>query len=85
MFRCFQKNPNPTHASICNRGGWSLGIQSRYLLYEKAGDCYIGRILSGLNVNDGSFTTLAPRFKRGYEEMVKKIMGRTFYEICRNR
>ena len=68
----------PTHASIRNQGGWSLGIQSRYLLHEKAEDCYIGRILSGLNVNDGNFTTLAPRFKKGYEEMVKKIMGEHF-------
>ena len=35
-----------------------LGVQSLYLQYEKAGDQYVGRVVSGLNVNDESFAVM---------------------------
>jgi len=69
---------SPSHAAIANRAGWSLGIRSRYLRYEDAGDEFVGRTVCGLNVNDISFGVLAPRFKEGYEEIVDEILHDCF-------
>ena len=54
----------PTLAAVCYRGAWSLGVESRYLRHEKAGDQHVGRMLSGLNPHDESFAVLPPVFKR---------------------
>jgi hypothetical protein len=53
----------PAFVTIMLRGGWSLeGIDKRYVRYERAGDQYVGRILSGLNVNTPEFAFLPPFF-----------------------
>jgi hypothetical protein len=53
----------PAYVSIQLRGGWSLeGIDKRYVRYERCGDQYCGRILSGLNVNIAEFAYLPPFF-----------------------
>ncbi len=42
----------PPRVSICLRAMWSMGsVKERCLQYEKAGDQYLGRVLSGLDVN----------------------------------
>ena len=50
-------------SSTAGRGEWSLGpILDLYWLIAEAGDCYLGRILAGLDPNDASFGTLPPHF-----------------------
>jgi len=45
-------------------------VKERYLQYEKAGDQYLGRVVSGLDVNDVSFTISPPYFESGIEDDV---------------
>ena len=52
------------------RGNWALGVLSRYLFSEKAGDCYAGRILAGLPVNSAAFPTNCPDFVSGFDEQL---------------
>ena len=53
---------SPGVFSICNRGGWSTGVMNRYIRDDTSGDCYLGRILTGLNRDDADFATLPPHF-----------------------
>ena len=47
---------SPSSVAINNRGGWTLGtVQDVYMLYEKAGDHYVGQILAGLTVLSARF------------------------------
>ena len=40
---------SPPMASICLRASWGMGpIKDRYIYYEKAGDEYVGRSVSGI-------------------------------------
>jgi len=55
---------SPPMVSICLRAMWSMGsIKERYLQFEKAGDQYLGRVVSGLDVNDVSFAVSPPYFE----------------------
>jgi len=55
---------SPPMVSICLRAMWSMGsIKERYLQFEKAGDQYLGRVVSGLDVNDVSFAVSSPYFE----------------------
>ena len=57
---------SPPMVSICLRAMWSMGpVKERYLQYEKAGDQYLGRVVSGLDVNDVSFAISPPYFESG--------------------
>jgi hypothetical protein len=50
-------------SSTANRGEWSLGrILDIYWHIAEPGDCYLGRILYGLDPNDASFGSLPPQF-----------------------
>ena len=41
---------SPPMASICLRAGWSMGnVKDRYIHYEKAGDQFCGRSLTGIS------------------------------------
>jgi hypothetical protein len=52
---------------------WSMGpVKERYLQYEKAGDQYLGRVVSGLDVNDVSFAVSPPYFESGIEDDVSE-------------
>jgi hypothetical protein len=43
---------------------WSMGhVKERYLQYEKAGDQYLGRVVSGLDVNSVKFAVSPPYFE----------------------
>ena len=58
---------------------WSLGhVKERYLQYEKAGDQYLGRVVSGLDVNDVSFAVSPPFFDfepgDGFAEKIYSLM-----------
>jgi hypothetical protein len=55
---------SPPMVSICLRAMWSMGsVKERYLQYEKAGDQYLGRVVSGLDVNCVSFAVSPPYFE----------------------
>ena len=55
---------SPPMASICLRAGWSMGpVKEKYIHYEKAGDQYVGRVATGLNVNSVEFAVSPPYFK----------------------
>ena len=57
---------SPPMVSICLRAMWSMGpVKERYLQYEKAGDQYLRRVVSGLDVNDVSFAISPPYFESG--------------------
>ena len=41
---------SPPMASICLRAGWSMGnVKDRYINYEKAGDQFCGRSVTGIS------------------------------------
>jgi hypothetical protein len=49
--------------SICLHAMWCMGsVKERYLQYEKAGDQYLGRVVSGLDVNSIAFAMSPPFF-----------------------
>ncbi len=53
----------PPIVSICLRAMWSMGsVKERYLHYEKAGDQYLGRVVSGMDVSCASFAVSPPYF-----------------------
>ena len=53
----------PSAAATCIRGGHTMGsVRDIYVLHEKAGDQYCGRILAGLPVNDHKFAISHPDF-----------------------
>jgi hypothetical protein len=59
----------PPMVSICLWAMWSMwSVKERYLQFEKVGDQYLGRVVSGLDVNDVSFAVLPPYFKCGDNE-----------------
>lgn len=51
----------PSIISVLLRGGWEIGaVLDRYLRYSEAGDEFVGRVLSGLPLNDVMFTSPPP-------------------------
>jgi hypothetical protein len=63
---------SPPIVSICLRAMWSMGqVKERYLQYEKAGDQYLGRVVSGLDVNSVAFAVSPPFFDVGDETRVQ--------------
>ena len=53
----------PSIVAILLRAGWSLqGVESRYFRFEAAMDQFLGRVITGLNLNSGSFAILPPFF-----------------------
>ena len=60
--------------SICLRAMWSMGhVKERYLQYEKAGDQYLGRVVTGLDVNSAKFAVSPPYFE--YDETTDEAGG----------
>ncbi len=56
----------PPMVSICLWAMWSMGlVKEHYLQFKKAGDQYLGRVVSGLDVNDVSFAISPPYFECG--------------------
>ena len=54
----------PPLPSIAFRGEWSMGkIFDTYFHFGIIGDCYLGRILAGLDPNTESFAQVPPHFK----------------------
>ena len=46
------------------RAGWTMdGVQTRYMKYDQAGDCHVGRTVTGLPPLAPEFATLPAHFK----------------------
>ena len=53
---------SPPMTSICLRAGWTKGgVKDKYLHFEKAGDQFVGRCVSGLDVLSAEFA-VSPAF-----------------------
>ena len=53
----------PSAAATCIRGGHAIGgSRDFYVLHERAGDSYCGRILAGLPINSSNFAVSHPDF-----------------------
>ena len=68
----------PSAVAINIRGGWSMGIHETYMLWEKAGDNYCGRVAAGLPVLSPKFACCPPDFivpkKDGVSENVRQTL-----------
>ncbi len=80
---------SPPIVSICLWAMWSMGnMKERYLHYEKAGDQFLGRVVSGLNVDVYKFAVSPPYFdfnnydgpaeeaEKKVDDLVKKLLLR---------
>lgn len=69
----------PSLAAISVRAKWKLGgIQDKYLKYERAGDQFVGRVLSGLPQDSVKFAALPPHFEQGVievDDVIKYAFG----------
>ena len=65
---------SPPMASICLRACWSMGpVKDRYIHYEKAGDEYVGRTVTGISTLDREFAVSPAYFElEGAEETICK-------------
>ena len=70
---------SPPMVSICLCAMWSMGsVKECYLQYKKAEDQYLGRVVSGLDMNNVSFA-ISPPFLTMWIEM----KGKTFCHLSR--
>jgi hypothetical protein len=62
-FLSYGSTAGPKSGAIHKRAGWSQGkVNDTYILFKRAGDQFIGRILAGLNIDQHKFAALPPRF-----------------------
>jgi hypothetical protein len=70
----------PSSVAVNNRGGWTLGgSRDVYLLYERAGDQYVGRILSGMDVMSSKFGASCPNFIHFHNDSL--VLGSDTVEV----
>ena len=74
---------SPSIIAIIIRAGWKLpGVLNRYLILEKAGDQFVGRVTAGLPLMTNEFGVLPPRFRKNLTvqeiEYVNKWYRTTF-------
>ena len=73
---------SPSMASICLRAGWSMGnVKDRYIHYEKSGDQYCGRSVTGISSMTRKFavspvywyfTESGERGKKGVKDIIQE-------------
>lgn len=62
-FACSGSTAAPSHAAISVRAGWTMGsVKDRYIKFAAAADCYLGRVLAGMDVCGVNFGVLPPHF-----------------------
>lgn len=72
----------PSISAIHLRAGWAMGgVQDRYLRYEAAGDMYVGRVVSGLPLNDPDFDVVGPLFMPGNNALILNSVKQAFPRI----
>ena len=56
----------PSPSSVFIRAGWTLnGVESRYALFDKSGDQFLGRVAAGLPLDRVEFGAIRPHFELG--------------------
>eukprot|EP00980_Cylindrotheca_fusiformis_P027304 scaffold19845_cov136-Cylindrotheca_fusiformis.AAC.1 len=68
---------SPPMASVCLRAGWSMGaVKERYIHYEKAGDQFTGRSVTGISslVKEFAVSPVYWDFTEGGDEAEKAVM-----------
>jgi hypothetical protein len=61
-----------SQSSVSHRAGWSQGgVRDRYIHFADAGDCYLGRLVSGLPSLSPLFASLPPFFTDPHGDMVR--------------
>ena len=75
---------SPPMAAVCLRAGWTMGpVKDRYIFYEKAGDQFVGRTVTGMPSLDSIFAVspvywdwsgLSPDQERDKKESLEEIM-----------
>ncbi len=74
---------SPPMVSICLLAMWSMRpVKERYLQYKKAGDQYLGQVVSGFDVNDASFAISPPYFESGPDDDVYENVHCLLREYC---
>jgi hypothetical protein len=72
----------PSAAATCVRGGHTMGaVRDIYVLHEKAGDHYCGRIFAGLPVNDAMFAVSHPDFTPVEDNMTEAQLEEARREV----
>ena len=73
---------SPPVTSICLRDGWTKGgIKDKYLHFEKAGDQFVGRCVSGLDVTSPKFA-VSPAFFKLTNEQDKEVIKQLIDTCC---
>lgn len=68
----------PNLIAVQLRGGWTIeGVQSVYMKYDQAGDCHVGRTVTGLPMTE-EFATLPPYFTDDANELVDSAIHVSF-------
>lgn len=71
---------SPPMASICLRACWSMGsVKDRYIHYEKAGDQYVGRTVTGISSMSKDFAVSPPYFDFTDNEEMKPFLKQVIY------
>jgi len=64
----------PSNSAVSIRCGWKQnGVQDTYLVYEGAGDQYVGRTVCGLPINSHEFAVLPPFFPTITEKVMQAV------------
>ena len=88
---------SPPMAAVCIRAGWSMGpVKDRYIHYEKAGDEFVGRTVTGITALDCNFAIspvywnwcgLSPseesNAKKRLEEIINGITNKNTFSAAR--
>ena len=64
----------PSMASICNQAGWKMGgTRDKHIKFENAGDQYLGRTLTGLDLLSSEFGVTPPYFDANNDNDKAKV------------
>jgi hypothetical protein len=75
----------PSSITVCLRAGWKMGgVQDRYFRYERGGDQYTGRIVSGLDMRTPEFAVLPPHFPPDQVNAMVAEMAKSQFPSLRN-
>jgi hypothetical protein len=73
----------PSATAVHLRCGWQLGgVQDRYFRYAEAGDEYVGRTVTGLNVHSAAFGMLPPHFAVVDDDVSLHFHATFVFVIC---
>jgi hypothetical protein len=62
----------PNAVTVFIRAGWTLnGVESRYALFDKSGDQFLGRVVAGLPLESVKFGSFPPHFKDAPPELLE--------------